>query len=73
MRNVSQTAIAKRHEDLQFAGSQIYERKRRATLHELGMHIQRALGMQLHTHVAETLLESKSRTAIVCTGCCGAR
>jgi MFS family permease len=28
MRNVSQTAIAKRHEDLQIAGSQIYERMR---------------------------------------------
>jgi hypothetical protein len=38
----------------------------RATAHELGTHIQRALGMQLHIHVAETLLESKSRTAIVC-------
>jgi hypothetical protein len=31
------------------------------------------LGVQFHIHAAEMLLESKSRKAIVCTGCCEAR
>jgi hypothetical protein len=64
MRDVSRTTIAKRREDLLIVGSQIYERTRneyRSDVARTVTHIQRALGMQLLIHVAEALLESKSR------------